>query len=84
MALLTPSASGAAQSNRAATQKKSGGIVAAQALAKQKALEKKSKTYKLPMGELAMFTRRLDLNGLLREVEAVADAPKVDEGPRDL
>lgn len=59
MALLTPSASGAAQSNRAATQKKSGGIVAAQALAKQKALEKRSKTYKLPMGELAMFTQQL-------------------------
>ena len=35
-------------------------------------------------GELAMFTRRLDLDGLLREVEAGADAPKVDEGPRDL
>ena len=31
-----------------------------------------------------MFTRRLDLNGLLKEVEAVPDAPKVDEGPKDL
>src|SRR3954471_25004997 len=28
-----------------------------------------------PGGELAMFTRRLDLEGLLREVEAEADAP---------
>jgi catechol 2,3-dioxygenase len=37
-----------------------------------------------PQGELAMFTRRLDLDGLLREVEAATDAPKVDEGPRDL
>jgi catechol 2,3-dioxygenase len=37
-----------------------------------------------PQGELAMFTRRLDLNGLLKEIEAVKDAPKVDEGPRDL
>jgi catechol 2,3-dioxygenase len=37
-----------------------------------------------PQGELAMFTRRLDLNGLLREVEAVADAPKVDAGSRDV
>src|SRR4051794_27915226 len=37
-----------------------------------------------PQGELAMFTRRLDLNGLLREVEAAQVAPKVEEGPRDL
>jgi catechol 2,3-dioxygenase len=35
-------------------------------------------------GELAMFTRRLDLNELLKEIEAEADAPKVGEGPRDL
>jgi catechol 2,3-dioxygenase len=37
-----------------------------------------------PQGELAMFTRRLDLNGLLNEVEPKACAPKVDEGPKDL
>lgn len=37
-----------------------------------------------PGGELAMFTRRLDLNGLLKEVEDGPDAPKVEEGPRDL
>ena len=37
-----------------------------------------------PTGELAMFTRRLDLNGLLKEVEVLRDAPKVEEGPRDL
>lgn len=37
-----------------------------------------------PEGELAMFTRRLDLNGLLQEVEAETNAPKVDAGPRDL
>ena len=35
-------------------------------------------------GELAMFTRRLDLNDLLREVETASNAPKVEEGPRDL
>jgi catechol 2,3-dioxygenase len=35
-------------------------------------------------GELAMFTRRLDLDGLLKEAEAGADAPEVEEGPRDL
>ncbi len=32
---------------------------AAQALAKQKALEKKARTYKLPMGELALFTQQI-------------------------
>ena len=37
-----------------------------------------------PGGELAMFTRRLDLDGLLNEVEAEANAPEVEEGPRDL
>ena len=36
-----------------------------------------------PQGELAMFTRRLDLNGLLREVAATEAAPTVDDGPRD-
>lgn len=37
-----------------------------------------------PAGELAMFTRRLDLNGLLREVQTAEDAPTVEEGPPDL
>jgi hypothetical protein len=37
-----------------------------------------------PEGELAMFTRRLDLNALLGEVDAKTNAPKVEEGPRDL
>ncbi len=37
-----------------------------------------------PTGELAMFTRRLDLNGLLKDVEVVKDVPKVGEGPQDL
>jgi catechol 2,3-dioxygenase len=37
-----------------------------------------------PEGALAMFTRRLDLNGLLKEIEATPHAPKVEEGPRDL
>jgi catechol 2,3-dioxygenase len=35
-------------------------------------------------GELAMFTRRLDLDGLLKEIEPEASGPKVEEGPRDL
>lgn len=59
MALLTSAASSPAQTSRAAPQKKTGGVAAAQALAKQKALEKKAKTYKLPLGELAMFTQQL-------------------------
>ena len=37
-----------------------------------------------PEGALAMFTRRLDLNSLLKEIEAAANAPKIEEGPRDL
>ena len=37
-----------------------------------------------PLGELAMYTRRLDLNGLLKLVEADTSAPALDEGPRDL
>ena len=37
-----------------------------------------------PDDELAMFTRRLDLNGLLKEIESLNDAPRIEEGPRDL
>jgi catechol 2,3-dioxygenase len=37
-----------------------------------------------PQGELAMFTQRLDLNALLKEAEIKKNAPKVEEGPRDL
>jgi catechol 2,3-dioxygenase len=36
-----------------------------------------------PQGGLVMFTRRLDLDGLLREVESGVNAPEVDEGPQD-
>lgn len=31
-----------------------------------------------------MYTRRLDLKGLLKEVAAVDTAPDLAEGPRDL
>lgn len=41
------------------TAKPKSGVMAAQALAKQKALEKKAKTYKLDLGELAIFTSQL-------------------------
>jgi catechol 2,3-dioxygenase len=37
-----------------------------------------------PQGELAMFTRRLDLNGLLTEIEIPQTTPAVGEGPKDL
>ena len=50
MALLTSAASGPAQSRSDPAQKKGSNVKAAQALAKQKALEKKAKTYKLPLG----------------------------------
>ncbi|HVU33891.1 MAG TPA: type II secretion system F family protein [Opitutaceae bacterium] len=60
MALLTSAAPGPAPTSRAApAKKKLSNVKAAQALAKQKALEKKAKTYKLPLGELAMFTQQL-------------------------
>lgn len=59
MALLT-SAAGPAQSSRATpAKKKANGFFAAQTLAKQKALEKKAKKYKLPLAELSMFTQQL-------------------------
>lgn len=34
-------------------------------------------------GELAMFTRRLDLNDLLDEIEGTEPGPRVDPRPRD-
>lgn len=37
-----------------------------------------------PAGELAMFTRPLDLNDLLHQLNAERAAPNVAEGPRDL
>ncbi|MFM1850384.1 MAG: hypothetical protein RIS54_68 [Verrucomicrobiota bacterium] len=46
----------AAKGARGAKAEGKGGFAAAQALAKQKALEKKAKKYKLPLGELAIFT----------------------------
>ena len=60
MALLSPASAGPAQGARSDSgQKKGPNVKAAQALAKQKALEKKSKTYKLPLGELAIFTQQI-------------------------
>jgi type IV pilus assembly protein PilC len=60
MALISSaSSSPAAAAQKGGAQKKAGGLQAAQALAKQKAIEKKSKTYKLPLGELAIFTQQI-------------------------
>ena len=41
-------------------------VKAAQALAKEKSLEKKAKTYKLPLGELANLARPLGLHAARR------------------
>ena len=61
MALLSPyTASAATQGLRSNAPKKSPlSIKAAQTLARQKSLEKRSKRYKLPLGELALFTQQL-------------------------
>ena len=37
-----------------------------------------------PRGELAMFTRRLDLATLLSQLAPAHDIPQLEEGPRDL
>lgn len=53
-------------------------LKSAQALAKQKSLEKKAKNYRLPLGELAMFTQQLSslLNAglpLIQSLEALQE-----------
>jgi type IV pilus assembly protein PilC len=58
MALISSASPASAGAGKGAAPKK-GGIQAAQALAKQKAIEKKAKTYKLPLGELAIFTQQI-------------------------
>jgi catechol 2,3-dioxygenase len=37
-----------------------------------------------PEGDVTMFTRRLDLHGLLAELEDQTDAPEVEAGPQDM
>ncbi len=59
MALLSSAASLTAHGLRGTSVKKPANVNAAQALAKQKSLEKKAKSYRLPMGELALFTQQL-------------------------
>jgi type IV pilus assembly protein PilC len=60
MALISSaSSSSAAAASKGPAQKKGANLKAAQALAKQKAIEKKAKSYKLPLGELAIFTQQI-------------------------
>jgi type IV pilus assembly protein PilC len=60
MAFLSSASSGSAQPLRqAAMSSGRPNVKAAQALAKQKSLEKKAQNYKLPLGELALFTQQL-------------------------
>lgn len=61
MAFITTAPAGQSSSVRQApgSNQKVSGFKAAQALAKQKALEKKAAKYKLPLGELALFTQQL-------------------------
>ena len=53
-------------------------------IARQMGVPIKLPTVSPPQGELAMYTRRLDLDGLLKETGPQASAPKAEEGPRDL
>lgn len=60
MAILSSASTAAAQSLRQdVTARKSSNVKAAQNLATQKSLEKRSKKYRLPLGELALFTQQL-------------------------
>jgi len=60
MAFISSSSSGSGGSKKAVAGKpKKLSFMASQALAKQKAFEKKAKKYKLPMEELAIFTQQL-------------------------
>ncbi|MEY4488897.1 MAG: hypothetical protein RIQ79_1405 [Verrucomicrobiota bacterium] len=52
-------ADAASASSSAPKTAKKGSFAASQQLAKQKSFEKKSKKYKLPLGELAIFTQQL-------------------------
>jgi type IV pilus assembly protein PilC len=60
MAIISSATSGQSATVRQNAPKKGrAGVAQAQALAKQKSLEKRAKKYKLPLGELAIFTQQL-------------------------
>ncbi len=79
MAFITSESARQAVAARAAvTAQNRPNLQAAQALARQKSLEKKSQKYKLPLGELAIFTQQLSslLNAglpLVQCLEALQD-----------
>lgn len=75
--ISSPSASSGATLRQAAGGNRPT-LKAAQSLAKQKSVEKKAKTYRLPLGELALFTQQLSsllLAGLplVQTLEALQD-----------
>lgn len=57
MALISAAKPSAGAPGRGSTG--TSGALTAQALARQKAIEKKARTYRLPLGELAIFTQQL-------------------------
>lgn len=59
MALISSAPSEPGSIVRPGSPKRAGGVKAAQAFAREKSFEKKSKSYKLPLGELAIFTQQL-------------------------
>jgi type IV pilus assembly protein PilC len=59
MAIFSSASTAAASTPRLVGKKPGGDVLQAQALAKQKSLEKGAKRYKLPLGELTMFTQQL-------------------------
>ncbi len=60
MAFISTASSGQSTPMRQVqSRQKKGDIRSAQALAKQKSLERRAKRYKLPLGELAIFTQQL-------------------------
>ncbi|HZL44793.1 MAG TPA: type II secretion system F family protein, partial [Opitutaceae bacterium] len=60
MAFISNAALGSPTSPRAAqSQGKRTDIRAAQSLARQRSLERKAKNYRLPLGELAIFTQQI-------------------------
>ncbi|HXB02753.1 MAG TPA: type II secretion system F family protein [Opitutaceae bacterium] len=60
MPFITSAQSGQSSSRRPETQQSNkSNLKATQTLARQKALERKAKNYKLPLGELAIFTQQL-------------------------
>jgi type IV pilus assembly protein PilC len=78
MAFITSAPARQAAPLRTTPSKNRPGFWAAQTLAKQKALEKKAGKYKLPLGELALFTQQLSslLNAglpLVQCLEALQD-----------